>query len=157
MMSITNEQKQEIIKAYATKPGDTGSAEVQIAIWTTRINNLIEHFNTHKKDLHSRLGLMKMVGKRRHLLDHLKSKSEERYQSIIEKLNLRKFFLFFFSVSFIGMRLMLCTVFLSAAAPGCDEFGHAGQWCSALLLLPGIPAIGRKSRFMGNRVRIVRE
>lgn len=90
MMSVTNEQKQEIIKAYATKPGDTGSAEVQIAIWTTRINNLIEHFNTHKKDLHSRLGLMKMVGKRRHLLDHLKSKSEERYQSIIEKLNLRK-------------------------------------------------------------------
>ena len=59
-MSITNEQKQEIIKAYATKPGDTGSAEVQIAIWTTRINNLIEHFNTHKKDLHSRLGLMKI-------------------------------------------------------------------------------------------------
>ena len=62
-----------------------------------------------------------------------------------------------FSVSFIGMRPMLCTVFLSAAVPGCDEFGRAGQWCSALLLLPGIPAIGRKSRFMGNRVRIVRE
>ena len=83
-MSITNEQKQEIIKNFGTKPGDTGSAEVQI------INNLIEHFNTHQKDLHSRLGLMKMVGKRRHLLDHLKSKSEERYQNIIEKLNLRK-------------------------------------------------------------------
>ena len=84
------DEKAEIIKNFGTKPGDTGSAEVQIAIWTTRINNLIEHFNTHQKDLHSRLGLMKMVGKRRHLLDHLKSKSEERYQNIIEKLNLRK-------------------------------------------------------------------
>lgn len=89
-MSITNEQKQEIIKAYATKPGDTGSAEVQIAIWTTRINNLIEHFNTHKKDLHSRLGLMKMVSRRRHLLDHLRATSEERYQTLIKKLDLRK-------------------------------------------------------------------
>lgn len=89
-MSITNEQKQEIIKAYATKPGDTGSAEVQIAIWTTRINNLIEHFNTHKKDLHSRLGLMKMVSKRRHLLDYLKKKDEKRYQEIIKKLNIRR-------------------------------------------------------------------
>ena len=82
--------KTEIIGKFARKEGDTGSPEVQIAIWTTRINNLIEHFNVHRKDLHSRLGLMKMVGKRRHLLDHLKSKSEERYQSIIEKLNLRK-------------------------------------------------------------------
>ena len=89
-MSITNEQKQEIIKAYATKPGDTGSAEVQIAIWTTRINNLIEHFNTHKKDLHSRLGLMKMVSRRRHLLDHLRATSEERYQTLIKKLDLSK-------------------------------------------------------------------
>lgn len=89
-MSITNEQKQDVISTYATKPGDTGSAEVQIAIWTTRINNLIEHFNTHKKDLHSRLGLMKMVSRRRHLLDHLKSNSETRYQDIIKKLNIRR-------------------------------------------------------------------
>lgn len=89
-MSITNEQKQEIISKYGMKPGDTGSPEVQIAIWTFRINSLIEHFNVHKKDLHSRLGLMKMVSRRRHLLDHLKSNSEERYQAIIKKLDLRK-------------------------------------------------------------------
>ena len=89
-MSITNEKIQEIIAQYGTKPGDTGSPEVQIAIWTYRINALIEHFNTHKKDLHSRLGLMKMVARRRHLLDHLKSASEERYQTLIKKLDLRK-------------------------------------------------------------------
>lgn len=89
-MSISNEKKQEIIAAYGTKQGDTGSPEVQIAIWTYRINALIEHFNTHKKDLHSRLGLMKMVSRRRHLLDHLKSTSEERYQALIKKLDLRK-------------------------------------------------------------------
>jgi small subunit ribosomal protein S15 len=89
-MSITNEKKQEIIAQYGNKEGDTGSPEVQIAIWTYRINALIEHFNTHKKDLHSRLGLMKMVSRRRHLLDHLKSTSEERYQTLIKKLDLRK-------------------------------------------------------------------
>ncbi len=89
-MSITNEKKQELIAQYGTKEGDTGSPEVQIAIWTYRINALIEHFNTHKKDLHSRLGLMKMVSRRRHLLDHLKSTSEERYQALIKKLDLRK-------------------------------------------------------------------
>lgn len=89
-MSITNEQKQEIVAEYGTKPGDTGSPEVQIAIWTYRINTLIEHFNVHKKDLHSRQGLMKMVSRRRHLLDHLKKMSEERYQAIIKKLDLRK-------------------------------------------------------------------
>ena len=89
-MSITNEKKQEIIAQYGTKPGDTGSQEVQIAIWTYRINSLIEHFNTHKKDLHSRLGLMKMVSKRRHLLDYLKKKDEKRYQEIIKKLNIRR-------------------------------------------------------------------
>ncbi len=72
-MSITNE-KQELIKQFGQTPGDTGSPEVQIAIWTYRITSLIEHFNTHNKDLHSRLGLMKMVSRRRHLLDHLKSK-----------------------------------------------------------------------------------
>ena len=89
-MSITNEKKQEIIAQFGTKPGDTGSPEVQIAIWTYRINALIEHFNVHAKDLHSRLGLMKMVSRRRHLLDHLKSTSEERYQTLIKKLDLRK-------------------------------------------------------------------
>lgn len=89
-MSISNEKKQELIKEYGLTPGDTGSPEVQIAIWTTRINNLIEHFNVHQKDMHSRLGLMKMVGKRRHLLDYLKNKNESRYQDIITKLNIRR-------------------------------------------------------------------
>ena len=89
-MSISNEKKQELIKTYGLKPNDTGSPEVQIAIWTYRINSLIEHFNVHKKDMHSRLGLMKMVSKRRHLLDHLKATSESRYQDIIKKLDLRK-------------------------------------------------------------------
>lgn len=89
-MSISNEKKQELIKTYGLKPNDTGSPEVQIAIWTYRINSLIEHFNVHKKDLHSRLGLMKMVSKRRHLLDYLKKKDEKRYQEIIKKLNIRR-------------------------------------------------------------------
>lgn len=89
-MSITNEKKQELIKTYAINPNDTGSPEVQIAIWTHRINALIGHFNTHAKDKHSRLGLMKMVSRRRHLLDYLKGKSESRYQDIIKKLELRK-------------------------------------------------------------------
>ena len=83
-------EKQDIITTYAVHEGDTGSPEVQIAIWTTRINNLIEHFNVHRKDLHSRLGLMKMVSKRRHLLDYLKKKDEKRYQEIIKKLNIRR-------------------------------------------------------------------
>ena len=89
-MSITNEKKQELIKAYGLNPNDTGSPEVQIAIWTERINNLIGHFNTHKKDKHSRLGLMKMVGRRRYLLDYLKSKNEARYLDVIKRLDLRK-------------------------------------------------------------------
>ncbi len=89
-MSITNEKKQEIIKSFGLKQDDTGSPEVQIAIWTARINSLIEHFNVHKKDLHSRLGLMKMVSRRRHLLDHLKATSESRYQDLIKRLDLRK-------------------------------------------------------------------
>ena len=89
-MSITNEKKQELVKAYGLSANDTGSPEVQIAIWTARINSLIEHFNTHAKDKHSRLGLMKMVSRRRHLLDYLKGKSESRYQEIIKKLDLRK-------------------------------------------------------------------
>jgi len=89
-MSITNEKKQELIKQFGKSANDSGCPEVQIAIWTYRINALIEHFNTHNKDLHSRLGLMKMVSKRRHLLDHLKSKSESRYQDVIQKLNIRR-------------------------------------------------------------------
>ena len=83
-------KKTEIITANKLHDTDTGSPEVQIAIWTYRINALIEHFNVHKKDLHSRLGLMKMVSRRRHLLDHLKANSEERYQAIVKKLDLRK-------------------------------------------------------------------
>ncbi|MDR1026025.1 MAG: 30S ribosomal protein S15 [Lactobacillus sp.] len=89
-MSITNEKKQELIKSYGLKEGDTGSPEVQVAILTTRINNLIGHFNAHHKDKHSRVGLMKMVGRRRHLLDYLKAKDEKRYQEIIKKLDIRK-------------------------------------------------------------------
>lgn len=89
-MSITNEKKQELIKEFGKSANDSGCPEVQIAIWTYRINSLIEHFNTHNKDLHSRLGLMKMVSKRRHLLDHLKSTSESRYADIIKKLNIRR-------------------------------------------------------------------
>ena len=85
-MSITKEVKNELAKTYGLAEGDTGSPEVQIAIWTTRINNLIEHFNVHRKDL----GLMKMVSKRRHLLDYLKKKDEKRYQEIIKKLNIRR-------------------------------------------------------------------
>ena len=89
-MSITKETTSELVKTYGLSEGDTGSPELQIAIWTTRINNLINHFNTHRKDLHSRLGLMKMVSKRRHLLDYLKGKDEKRYQEIIQKLNIRR-------------------------------------------------------------------
>ena len=89
-MSITAERKQEIIKENATKPGDTGSPEVQIAILTERISQLTEHFKTHKKDNHSRLGLLKMVGQRRQLLDYLKRKDEARYQRIIDKLGIRR-------------------------------------------------------------------
>jgi small subunit ribosomal protein S15 len=89
-MSITAERKQEIIKENATKPGDTGSPEVQIAILTERISQLTEHFKTHKKDNHSRRGLLKMVGQRRQLLDYLKRKDEARYQRIIDKLGIRR-------------------------------------------------------------------
>ena len=89
-MSISNEKKQELVKTYGLSANDTGSPEVQIAIWTAEINNLIEHFKTHAKDNHSRLGLMKKVARRRHLLDYLKSKDENRYQNIIAKLNIRR-------------------------------------------------------------------
>ena len=84
------EEKTEIMKAYATHEGDTGSPEVQIAVLTRRINDLTEHLKTHKKDHHSRRGLLKMVGHRRNLLHYLMKKDINRYRSIIEKLGIRK-------------------------------------------------------------------
>lgn len=82
--------KQEIIEKYARNEGDTGSPEVQIALLTSRIETLKEHFNVHKGDHHSRRGLLKMVGRRRNLLNYLKNTDIERYRAIIAKLNLRK-------------------------------------------------------------------
>jgi small subunit ribosomal protein S15 len=89
-MSITAERKAELITEFATKPGDTGSPEVQVAILTHRIKTLTEHFKTNKKDNHSRRGLLTMVNKRRRLLDYLKSTSDDRYQSLIKRLELRR-------------------------------------------------------------------
>lgn len=89
-MSITPDRKVEVVKEYATKEGDTGSPEVQVAILTERIANLTEHFKTHKKDNHSRRGLLKLVSQRRGLLDHLKKVDEGRYGALIEKLGLRR-------------------------------------------------------------------
>jgi len=89
-MSITAEKKQELIKEYAIKEGDTGSPEVQSAILTSRIVTLTEHFKDHKKDNHSRRGLIKMVNQRRKLLDYLKGKDAERYKTLIGRLGLRK-------------------------------------------------------------------
>ena len=89
-MSITAERKQALVTEYATKAGDTGSPEVQVAILTERIANLTEHFKTHKKDNHSRRGLLKLVSARRSLLDHLKKSDQDRYQKLIEKLGLRR-------------------------------------------------------------------
>ena len=89
-MSITAERKQELIKEYATKAGDTGSPEVQVAILSERIKNLTEHLKSHEKDFHSRRGLLMMVGQRRRLLDYLKSKDEGRYASLIKRLELRR-------------------------------------------------------------------
>jgi len=89
-MSITPELKAKLIKEYATKEGDTGSPEVQVAILTSRIATLTEHFKGHKKDNHSRRGLLMMVALRRKLLDYAKSKSEERYQSLITRLGIRR-------------------------------------------------------------------
>ena len=87
---ITKEQKQAIIKEYQTKEGDTGSPEVQVAILTYRINDLNEHLKVHKKDHHSRRGLLKMVGQRRNMLAYLKENDLERYRALIAKLGLRK-------------------------------------------------------------------
>ena len=89
-MSITPEEKARLIKEFATKDGDTGSPEVQIAILTSRITTLTEHFKSHKKDNHSRRGLLKMVSQRRKLLDYTRGKDEARYQDIIKKLGIRR-------------------------------------------------------------------
>ncbi|MDR6293719.1 MULTISPECIES: 30S ribosomal protein S15 [Inquilinus] len=89
-MSITPERKQEVIGTYAPKAGDTGSPEVQIAIWSERITNLTEHLKTHPKDFHSRRGLLIMVGRRRSQLDYLKRKNVARYETIIKSLGLRR-------------------------------------------------------------------
>ncbi len=89
-MSISAERKQELIAEYAREPNDTGSPEVQIAILTERINNLTGHFKEHKKDNHSRRGLLKMVSQRRRLLDYLIAGNDDRYATILKRLNLRR-------------------------------------------------------------------
>ncbi|WBU56042.1 30S ribosomal protein S15 [Paracoccus sediminicola] len=89
-MSITVEEKNRLMKEYATKEGDTGSPEVQVAILTSRISTLTEHFKTHKKDNHSRRGLLKLVAQRRKLLDYLRGKDEGRYRDLIKSLGIRR-------------------------------------------------------------------
>jgi small subunit ribosomal protein S15 len=89
-MSLSAARKQQVVKEFATKKDDTGSPEVQVALFTERINGLTEHFKLHKSDNHSRRGLLKMVSKRRRLLDHIKSQDEGRYQKIIERLGIRR-------------------------------------------------------------------
>ena len=89
-MSITPEEKTRLIKEFGTKEGDTGSPEVQVAILTSRINTLTEHFKSHKKDNHSRRGLLKMVAQRRKLLDYTKGKDVARYQDLIKRLGIRR-------------------------------------------------------------------
>ena len=89
-MSIAAAKKAEVIKANATKAGDTGSPEVQVAILSERINNLTDHFKTHVKDNHSRRGLLKLVSTRRSLLDYIKKKDEARYKALLEKHNIRR-------------------------------------------------------------------
>jgi small subunit ribosomal protein S15 len=89
-MSITPERKQALVVEYATKPGDTGSPEVQVAILTERIANLTEHFKVHAKDNHSRRGLLKLVSQRRSLLDYVKAKDASRYQALIQRLGIRR-------------------------------------------------------------------
>ena len=89
-MTMTAERKVALVKEFATKPGDTGSPEVQVAILTERINYLTEHFKTHKKDNHSRRGLLTMVSKRRSLLDYLKRVDDARYQTLIKRLEIRR-------------------------------------------------------------------
>jgi len=89
-MSITAERKQELIQEFATESGDTGSPEVQVAVLSSRIATLTEHFKVHGKDNHSRRGLLRMVSRRRRLLDYLKSRDEARYRALIERLGLRR-------------------------------------------------------------------
>jgi small subunit ribosomal protein S15 len=89
-MSLSAARKQQVVKDFATKKDDTGSPEVQVALFTERINGLTEHFKLHKSDNHSRRGLLKMVSKRRRLLDNIKSQDEGRYQKIIERLGIRR-------------------------------------------------------------------
>jgi small subunit ribosomal protein S15 len=89
-MSITPEKKSELIKQYARADGDTGSPEVQVSVLSERIGNLTEHLKVHKKDFHSRRGLLKMVGRRRGLLDYLKRKNPDRYEEMIKSLGLRR-------------------------------------------------------------------
>lgn len=89
-MSITAERKEALIKEYATKEGDTGSPEVQVAILSERIGNLTEHLKTHSKDFHSRRGLLMMVGQRRRLLDYVKKRDEKRYEDLVKRLGLRR-------------------------------------------------------------------
>jgi small subunit ribosomal protein S15 len=89
-MSITADRKTDLIKQYAVKDGDTGSPEVQVALLSERINNLTEHFKSHVKDHHSRRGLLKMVSQRRRLLDYLKASDQKRYDTLIERLSLRR-------------------------------------------------------------------
>ena len=89
-MTMTAERKTALVKEYGTKTGDTGSPEVQVALLTERINTLTDHFKAHKKDNHSRRGLLKMVSQRRGLLDYLKKVDEGRYQSLIKRLEIRR-------------------------------------------------------------------
>jgi small subunit ribosomal protein S15 len=89
-MSITPDRKAAVVKDYATKANDTGSPEVQVAILTERIANLTEHFKTHRKDVHSRRGLLAMVSRRRKLLDYVKGRDEPRYRALIERLGIRR-------------------------------------------------------------------
>ncbi len=89
-MSLTAERKQQLINDYATKPGDTGSPEVQVAVLSERIANLTEHFKTHVKDNHSRRGLIKLVSQRRRLLDYVKTTDQARYEALIGRLGLRR-------------------------------------------------------------------
>ena len=89
-MSITADEKARVMKEFGTKDGDTGSPEVQVAILSSRITTLTDHFKTHKKDNHGRRGLLKMVAQRRKLLDYLRGKDEARYQSLIARLGLRR-------------------------------------------------------------------
>ncbi|TPV95553.1 MAG: 30S ribosomal protein S15 [Myxococcales bacterium FL481] len=89
-MSLSTDRKAEIVGKFQKQAGDTGSAEVQVALLTARINHLTDHFRTHAKDHHSRRGLLKLVGQRRRLLDYLRAKSVDRYRTLISELNIRK-------------------------------------------------------------------